>query len=122
MRNPPTGFIRTLPPYYGDTKTAAGHAHRRTLKKMETDDGVYLYIALSQQPRQEVLHVYLCIAGTINVRLNLAGYEDGDARQCFDGSTRIPACWAICTGPVSRPPEPIQRRGFQGIRYTEELW
>ena len=122
MRNLPTGFIRTLPPFYGDAKTAAGRAHRRTLKKMETDDSVYLYIALSQQPRQEVLHVYLCIAGQINLRLNLAGYESGDARKCFDGSMRTPACWAICTGPVARPPEPIQRRGFQGIRYTEELW
>ena len=122
MKTPPTGFIRTLPPFYADEKHKAGRAHRRALKRLETDESAYLYIALSQQPRQEVLYVYLLIAGKINVRLNLAGYEDGDARECFDGSMRTPARWAICTGPISRPPEPIQRRGFQGIRYTEELW
>ena len=122
MKVPPTAFIRTLPPFYADGAHKAGRAHRRALKRLESDDSAYLYIALSQQPRQEVLHVYLCIAGKINVRLNLAGYEAGDKRECFDGSMRQPATWAICTGPVSRPPEPIIRRGFQGIRYTEDLW
>lgn len=122
MKNPPTGFIRTLPPIYADGTHKAGRAHRRALRNLEADDSASLYLALSQQPRQEVLHVYLCIGGKINVRLNLAGYEDGDKRECFDGSMRKPAVWAICTGPISRPTEPIQRRGFQGIRYTEELW
>lgn len=123
MNTPPTGIIRTLPAFYADAATPAGRAHRRALAELETDETAYLYIALSQQPKQEVLHVYLCIAGEVNVRLNLAGYEAGDARECFDGSTRKPAVWAICTGPVSRPPEPIPRRGFQGHRYvTEELW
>ena len=122
MKNAPTGIIRTLPAFYADQATAAGHAHAEALRDLETDDSAHVYIALSQQPKEQVLHVYLCIAGEISVRLNLAGYEPGDKRRCFDGSTRQPAVWAICTGPVSRPPEMILHRGFQGHRYTEGLW
>lgn len=64
----------------------------------------------------------MIIDGEIRVRLNIAGYEPGDARACWDNTIRKPKFWAICTGPVSRAPEPIRRRGFQGFRYTEELW
>ena len=60
--------------------------------------------------------------GELHVRLNIAGYEPGGARECWDKTIRKPKFWAVCTGPVSRPPERILRRGFQGIRYTEELW
>ena len=45
----------------------------------------------------------------------------GRVHNC-SGTIRQPKVWAICTGPVSRPPEPIKRRGFQGFRYTEDLW
>ena len=119
---PPIAIIRTLPPFYAGENTEAGRSHAQALQDLETDDSAYLYISLSQQPKQEVLHVYLCIGGQINIRLNLAGYEAGDTRECFDGSMRKAGVWAICTGPVSRPPEPIQRRGFQGHRYTGDLW
>lgn len=118
----PTGIIRTLPAFYADPSSAAGRKHHQSLERLERDESAYLYIGLAQQPKHEVLHLYLCIGGKINLRLNLAGYEDGDARQTFDGHTMKPAVWAICTGPVSRPAEPILRRGFQGHRYTEALW
>jgi len=129
----PTGIIRTLPSLYGPRAAfAAGinsreesigaKRYRQSMKMLEAGKLDCIYIALQCVPRLDVLHIYLIIDGEIDVRLNLAGYEPGEARKCWDETIRKPKVWAVCTPPVSRPPEPILRRGFQGIRYTEELW
>lgn len=116
----PTGIIRTLP------SLEPGHIGRKryesSIKELEAGKIPAIYIALSAMPRVEVLHIYLLVEGSIQVRLNIAGFEPGDARKCWDNTIRAPKYWAVCTGPVSRPSEPIKRRGFQGFRYTEEIW
>lgn len=117
----PTAIIRTLPSLYGDTSPGSVR-YKSSIKALERGRLDAVYIALQSKPRFDVLHLYLIIEGRIHVRLNIAGYEPGDARECWDRTIRQPKFWAVCTGPVSWPPEPILRRGFQGIRYTEELW
>lgn len=116
----PTGIIRTLP------SLEPGHVGRwlyeASIKAMEKGQIEAIYIALSAIPKIEVLHMYLIIEGKIELRLNIAGYADGDERECWDKAIRKPKYWAVCTGPVSRPDEPVIRRGFQGFRYTTELW
>jgi hypothetical protein len=120
MKDRPTGIIRTLP------SLGPGHVGRRryeaSIKAMEKGRLEAIYIALSAIPKTEVLHMYLIVEGKVEVRLNIAGYEDGDARECWDLTVRQPKVWAVCTGPVSRPSEPMKMRGFQGFRYTEALW
>lgn len=116
----PTGIIRTLPSLKDDS---VGHTrYTNSIKAIERGHDVTIYIALQAIPKTEVLHMYLLIEGEVKVRLNIAGYEDGDERECWDRSIRRPKYWAVCTGPASRPPEPIKHRGFQGFRYTEALW
>jgi hypothetical protein len=116
----PTGIIRTLPSLKDDT---VGHnRYTRSIEAIEHGHDVTIYIALQSIPKQEVLHMYLLIEGKIEVRLNIAQYVDGDERECWDRSIRKPKYWAVCTGPVSRPTEPIARKGFQGFRYTADLW
>ena len=120
MKTRPTGIIRTLPSLENDS---IGHQrYHASLVALRAGKIPAIYIALAQMPKVEVLHLYLLIDGEINVRLNIAGYEPGDARQCWDRTIRQPKIWAVCTGPVSVPLAPIKRRGFQGFRYTEELW
>lgn len=119
----PTGIIRTLPSFPpANEGYQARLRFEASVAALERGDIPAIYIALAQKPTIEVLHLYLLIEGQIEVRFNLAGYEPGDARRCWDGQTRAPKYWAVCTGPVSRPEEPIKRRGFQGFRYTEGLW
>lgn len=129
----PTGIIRTLPSLYGQRAAFAASInsreesigakrYRESLRLVEAGRIEAIYIALQAIPRIDVLHMYLIVDGRIEVRLNIAGYVPGDERECWDRTIRKPKYWAICTGPVSRPPEIIERRGFQGIRYTEELW
>lgn len=133
MLQRPTGIIRTLP-YFGgvekgeDTATMMKRAYKRmmqSLKNLETDNSAVVYIALSSKPKIEVLHCYLLVGGQIRVRANIAGYEPGDkvgVVRCWDDSIRNPKWWAVLTAPVSFPEQPIPRRGFQGFRYTEDLW
>lgn len=133
MNGRPTGIIRTLPSLYGEraafgasincrVESIGAKRYRESIRFLETGRLPAIYIALQCIPRVDVLHMYLLIEGQIALRLNIAGYEPGSARECWDKTIRKPKFWAVCTGPVSRPPEIIQHRGFQGIRYTEELW
>ncbi|MBX3267055.1 MAG: hypothetical protein KF831_10145 [Acidobacteria bacterium] len=122
--NRPTGIIRTLPNLYADRDRVA---HSRMLKSLEllaADKIEAIYIALAQVPTKDVLHLYLLIEGKIICRMNIASYVDGSTSEvkCWDEVSRKPKVWAVCTAPLSFPPTPIARRGFQGFRYTEDLW
>lgn len=117
----PTGIIRTLPSLYSDA-SAGAKAYRKSIQWLEAEQIPAIYIALSAMPKIEILHMYLLIEGFVQLRLNIAGYEPGDARECWDKTIRKPKFWAVCCAPVSHPVEPIKMRGFQGFRYTEDLW
>lgn len=118
----PTGIIRTLPSLYQDKKNVGYKRYVRAIHELEKEIIPAIYIAMHQLPKVEVLHLYLLIEGQIRVRLNIVEYLPGTAEICWDATIRQPNFWAVCAGPVSRPPEKILRKGFQGFRYTEELW
>lgn len=128
----PTGIIRTLP-YFGSADDQHGgeamnRAYLRMMryfKQMEAGATECVYVAFPQKPTIEVLHCYLICGGKIRVRANIShwipGGEMGEV-GCWDGTTRNAKWWAVLTAPVSWPSEQILRRGFQGFRYTEDLW
>jgi hypothetical protein len=122
MKTPPTGIIRTLPSLYTDPKNPGYRGLQRSVARCERDESAYFYIALAQQPKHQIIHLYLLVGNQITHRFNVVGYAPGFEANCWDKTIRNPKLWVICTGPVSRPPEPIRRRGFQGFRYTEDLW
>ncbi|HEY0171151.1 MAG TPA: hypothetical protein VGB98_09010 [Pyrinomonadaceae bacterium] len=129
MRNRPTGVIRTLPYFGAETASdeAMNKAHARmldALKALESGERDVLYIAFAQRPTVEVLHCYLIVEGKVIVRANISHFEEGDGRavKSWDGHDLTPKWWAVLTAPVSWPEEPVKRRGFQGFRYTEDLW
>jgi hypothetical protein len=121
---PPTGIIRTLPAIYGDKREQACRNYRNCVAAMERgEEGEYWYLALPSKPKQELLHVYIAIGGKIDARFTLAGYRDGGEATLWDGERRNVKIFAICVGPVERPPREIKQRGFQGFRYvTQPLW
>jgi hypothetical protein len=114
----PTGIIRTLPSLYMDDKNVGHRKYRRSVAALESGYIDAIYIALAAVPKVEVLHIYLLIEGQIQVRLNIAGYEPGDARACWDNTIRRPKVWAVCTGPVSRPPEQVNPRRCEQRRFS----
>jgi len=120
----PTGIVRTLPSLYAEKELIGAKRYQQSIKLLAAGRIAAIYIALQSIPKHDVLHVYLIVDGLVDVRLNIAGYEPGDSRECWDETIRKPKFWAVCTGPVSFPPETFARKGFQGFRYTstEELW
>jgi hypothetical protein len=122
----PTGIIRTLP---GEAKSYAldSFARGRMMRSYDAlSEGKIpaIYVALAQRPKVDVLHLYILVGGQIVCRMNIAGYESGKGwtLDCWDGVNRVSPWWVLCSAPVSYPPEPIKMRGFQGFRYTQELW
>jgi hypothetical protein len=118
----PTGIIRTLPSLYNDEGNVGFRRYVRAIRELEKEIIPAIYIAMHQLPKIEVLHLYLLIEGQIRVRMNIAEYLPGTAEICWDSTIRQPNFWAVCSAPVSRPSEKIYRKGFQGFRYTEDLW
>lgn len=134
----PTGVIRTLP-YFGAAvkggkvqteaeSAATSFAYRRmvrALRRLATNPEAYVYIAFPQMPTKEVLDCYLLVGGKIRVRARIGTWIEGASVgtvNCWDGSARDAKYWAVLTSPVSFAPEPIEHRGFQGFRYTVDLW
>ena len=122
--NRPTGIIRTLPNLYAGKDNVAYMRMMTSFEALAADQIPAIYIALAQKPTAEVLHLYVLIDGKIICRMNIAGYEDGSTSEvkCWDEVSRAPKWWAVCSAPISFPPETITRRGFQGFRYTKDLW
>lgn len=129
MRNePPDGIIVTVSKgMIGDN----GYRHwlRNFLEVMGKGDelGWNYYFRVSRQPKYDeyIRHVYLCIGGKIRFRVFYAGSEPAGKRRLTNGKNyRIidGKGWILTAGPVERPPMVIERKGFQGFRYTNQLW
>jgi hypothetical protein len=119
---PPTGIIRTLPQVYADPKHDARINYLASCRALDQDEDYTIAFCLASQPKLDLLHVYVIIDGEIDARFNFVAYRAGESCKLWDGRVRHPKVWAVCAGPVSRPPSPIKMRGFQGFRYTSDLW
>ena len=120
--NPTTGIIRTLPSLYATHKNPGYEGLMRSIAKCERDESATFFIALGVVPTREVLHLYLCLAGEIKYRFTLAGFSPGTDAECWDQSIPQPKIWAVCTGPIEKPPQPMPYKGFQGFKYTAAMW
>jgi len=125
---PPTGFIRTLPYGPNSDEQAMRAAFQKMLaglERLNRFDSAYVLIGMKEQPRLDVLHCYILAEGRIIGRARVAGDQDGDeqgAVLCWDGTARKHKVWAILSGPYEPAPKLILRRGFQGFRYTVDLF
>lgn len=78
--------------------------------------------ALSARPKIEVLYLYLVVGGVLRYRANIVGFAGAGGRRILNGGEYTAREWVIVTGPVVKPPQPIEIKGFQGFRYSRELW
>jgi hypothetical protein len=62
---------------------------------------------MKNKPKHEVAYVYIIIGGVVKYRVNYVGYEDGKI---------------IMTGPLLIAPAVLEKKGFQGFRYTSFLF
>lgn len=119
----PEGIIKTLPTLYAADKSMAKSNFERSMKAIEAGRLDHFYIYLAGRPKYTVLYIYILIEGQIRVRANIAEIQKVDEEMdSWDGTKRKVKYMAVCSGPISYPPAPIYRKGFQGIRYTDKLW
>jgi hypothetical protein len=120
MGEPPEGIIVTIS---GQLLKERGYKNwlKDFLNAMGNPDMVY-YLRQGNQPKREVLYVYLCIGGQIRFRANYVMSHGPGAMKFNNGSVLVGHAWVILAGPVVRPSERIPMKGFQGFRYTHKLF
>ena len=87
------------------------------------DDNPHVYcFRVGSRPRHEVQSVYICIMGRIAYKCNFVEYRGSGTIRFDDGRELYGHTWIICSAPMIKAPYKIPRKGFQGFRYTDELF
>lgn len=124
---PPDGIILTV-----SAGMIGNNGYRHWLKnfleameRSETDDDWYYWFRAGGRPKSDkhLRFVYLVIGGKIRFKVIFAGSQAGC--QMFFANRSEPMygkAWILTAGPVVRPPRVFKMKGFQGFRYTEEIF
>lgn len=118
----PTGIIKCMPLKFIYEEYGYSRFLRDFVLRLNNEDGSCFLFTLSSIPKYDVLHFYLLFGGKIQYRANIAKIE-GPRSITFPGRSTINGrAWAWLSGPVLEAPREILMKGFQGFRYTEELF
>lgn len=120
---PPDGIIVTI-----SAKMYGTHGYRHWISNFldamkRHDDGIFYWLRCGVQPKvQDLQYVYLCIGGKIRYRCYFGGSRGAGTKEFMDGRVMDGKSWLVLSGPVEKAPTRIERKGFQGFRYTEKLF
>jgi hypothetical protein len=121
MQEPPIGIIKTMPIKWLNESHSIEHWERSMLK-MNHCEGHYWIYNLTGKPKYDVLYFYLLYDRAIRFRMNIIGYEGPEKIKCYSGEVRYGRCWIQVAAPVIKLKEPVPMKGFQGFRYTTEIY
>lgn len=107
MNEPPVGIAITwvkakLIEYYGSMEK-----FRRYLSRTFAKENMTWYQTMRNKPKHDLLYVYIIIDGVVEYRVTYVGYENGEIQM---------------TGPLLKAPFVLNKKGFQGFRYTSFLF
>lgn len=117
---PPDAIIITISQQMFKEKGVRNWA-RNFFEAMSEEDWLY-YFRQGNQPKYQVMWVYLCIGNRIRYRVNLVETWGEETLRFSDGKILYGKAWIIACGPVVKAPAQIYRKGFQGFRYTQKLF
>lgn len=95
---------------------------------MSMEDGLWLQKCKNKPRYDDLLYVYVIVNNQLKYRCLYAGYETGETTiHNGDGvswSSRNTITWPriVMAGPFLKNPHKRILKGFQGFRYTEELF
>lgn len=101
------------------------------IKSIESisEGGFVWFLKIGAVPKYEVLYCYLVVDNKIMYRANICKIQEiqEGASMVFpgpNGTNRIVKgrFWLMLTGPIIKPEEDIEMRGFQGFRYSEMIF
>lgn len=126
MNNPteiqPVGIIKTMPASWVKELPNGLNNWETTFLKMNEIESYHWTFNLSGKPKYEVLYFYLLMNGAIRYRANIIGYTGPETVKCYSGEHRYGKVWVNVAAPVIKLNPPITMKGFQGFRYTSEIY
>ncbi len=120
-----SGIIKCLPKKWFNEVGGEKYLNRTFDERIAKNPEWWFYMSLAGKPKYDVLHCYLLINGFLRFRLNIAEILPGGTMTFRDREvpqTWTAKYWMILTAPVIKPKIAIPMKGFQGFRYTEEIF
>lgn len=123
----PEGIAVTLPVMFFEDRGMTTDEFKPYFERLMRREETVWNFRLTNLPIREVAWVYLIFDKYIQYRLNFVMYERNVAKSFNDatdgGTRRFPPCnWVILSGPPVKPRDPWPQKGFQGFRYTRQLF
>jgi hypothetical protein len=101
-------------------------AYVRWYLGMNSDPERMFYHFISTVPKFEILYVYLCFDGRVQLKARVGQFLKGHALTLPNVSGGVTEYekrnWMVTCGPVVKAPHEITQKGFQGFRYCQDLW
>lgn len=95
------------------------------MKLSEKDSDFVYWFRQGNQPKADksLQYVYLCIGGKIRYRCFFAGSLGPCSMKFVNHSEEMYGrAWILVAGPVVKAPFVIERKGFQGFRYSQKIF
>lgn len=123
----PEAILLTLPVAFFKDRGMTYSEFEKYFDGVMSDPDSLWNFKLTNLPTMDVAWAYLVFDGFVQYRLNLVQYERNVSKQFNDtpdGIVRVfEACnWVILCGPPVKAPLDIPMRGFQGFRYSKQLF
>jgi len=122
MIDQPTGIIKTMPESWIMRLPTGLKNWEKTFLKMNEVEGNYWIFNLPGKPKYDVLYFYLLFDKAIRYRANIIGYEKEKTIKCYTREFKHGRIWVQVSAPVIKLSSPVPMKGFQGFRYTEEVY
>jgi len=116
------GIIKTMPQSWLNDLPNGVEGWEKTFMRMNNLDHGYWLFNLPGKPKYEILYFYLLFSGAIRFRTNIIGYQPEGIIKCYDSSDHYGKVWVQIAAPVVKLEMPVPMKGFQGFRYTTEIF
>lgn len=114
-----------MPARFFDLYPGGEKQFRHIMDMVDKHDTITWGQTISNIPKQPVIHCYLVFSGKVQYRLTIIDFEKNVSKEFNDGGLiRVfnNKNWANLCGPVIAAPFDIPMKGFQGFRYTDDLF
>ena len=121
------GLILTMPVAFFEDRKMTPEQFTELFERFMNEPDHFWNFKKKHLPIHEPEWVYLVWSGKVQFRMDFDRYERNTTKEfadSWDGRARIfhDKNWIIMRGPAVRAPYDIPMKGFQGHRYTEQIF
>lgn len=120
-----TNILITVPKRFFNEYPGGLKAFETFIENMNADNMAVWYNTISNIPKASVQYCYSVYRGKVQYRLNVMEFQRNRSISFAEKGKRrdFPnKNWVLLTAPVIKARIDIPMKGFQGFRYTEQLF